>query len=90
MRYRLRTLLILLAVAPLAIALAYWAIEFALGEPLKIQLYLAFCALAVYSWIALWQGLNRTVFGPSAAQSWRRKQRRRIRVRLERYAGGST
>jgi len=90
MRYRLGTLLILLAAAPLAIALAYWAIEFALGGRLKVQLCLAYEALSIYCCIALWRGLNRMVFGPSPAQSWRRKQRRRIRVRIERYAAGST
>jgi hypothetical protein len=90
MRYRLRTLLIWVAVAPLLIALAYWAAEFALGGRLRWQLYLAYLAMSLYSCISAWRGLNQMLFGPTSAHSWRQKTRRRIRFRIERYFGEST
>jgi hypothetical protein len=90
MRYHLRTLLFWLTVAPLVIALAYWAIQFALGQPMQPQLFFALLALGIYAYIDIWRGLDRLLSGPNPAQSWKRKQRRRSRVRVERYAVGST
>jgi hypothetical protein len=90
LRYKLRALLLWSTVAPLVIALAYWAVEFALGGPLQPQLYFALLTLAIYAYIDIWRGIDRLICGPTAAQSWRPKPRRRVRVRIQRYAVGST
>src|SRR3954463_2064347 len=84
MRYRLGTFLIYVAFAPLAIALAYWLLQFALGGPLRPQVYLAFMAFSMYCWMALWRGASNMLFGPTAGQSWRptkiwRRKRRHVR-----------
>jgi len=86
MQYRLRSLVLLSAIGPPVLALAYWGIKFAMGGGLRIQIYLAFLALSVYCCIAGWSGLNQMLFGPTPMQSWqrfwRRKRRQRIRVRI--------
>ena len=98
MRFGLRTLMIVLALAPLAGALTYWACDFAFGGPLRMQVYSAFLigffGVSIYSCIAICRGVDCLLFGPSAIDSWRRywrrKPRHRLRVRIERYAAGST
>jgi hypothetical protein len=90
MRFRLRTLLIWASIAPLLIALAYWAAEFALGGRLRWQLYLAYVVVSIYACLSAWRGLNQMLFGPNAVQSWRQQSRRRVKFRIERYLGEST
>jgi len=87
--YHLHTLLTWMAIAPLLIALGYWAIE-SRWEGDYVPGLFGVVALSAYCCIAGWRGMNYMLFGPTAALSWRRKKRQRIRVRIERYATGST
>ena len=93
MRYRLGTLLIVAAIAPPLLAGVYWIVLWVWAHPL-LALGVA-CVLAYWSlWIVgpvLWfNGFVDTICGPSPARPSRRKTRRSYRVRLARYADGST
>ncbi len=92
MQFRLRTLVIFTAIGPPLLAALYWFAQWLAGNPIVISvglLVLHFAAF-VFGLVAWYYELLCMIDGPSAAQSWRRKQKRRIRVRIERYAGGST
>ena len=92
MRYRLRTLVLLTTVGPPLLAALYWVVLWLGGNPIVvgIGLLISLWAAFVFGLIAWYHELQAMIGGPSAAKSWRRKQRRRIRVRIERYAAGST
>jgi hypothetical protein len=92
MRYRLRTLVLLTAIGPPLLAALYWFVQWLGGNPVAFGLgfLIALFAGFVFGLIAWYYELQYMIDGPNAAKSWRRKQRRRIRVRIERYAGGST
>jgi hypothetical protein len=92
MRYRLRTLVIFTAIGPPVLAALYWFAQWLRGNPvvLGVGLLVLLCAATVFGLVAWYYELLYMIGGPSAAQSWRRKQKRRIRIRIERYAGGST
>jgi Zn-dependent protease with chaperone function len=92
MQFRLRTLVLLTAIGPPLLAAFYWVAQWLGGNPiaLGVGLLIALFAVFVFGLIAWYHELQYMIGGPSASQSWRRKQRRRIRVRIERYAGGST
>jgi len=91
MQYRLRTLVLITAIGPPLLAGTYWAVRL-LGNPVALGLTTAVAMLAalVFGLIAWYHELVRMIAGPSAAKSWRRKQRRKVRVRIERYVAGST
>jgi Zn-dependent protease with chaperone function len=92
MRFRLRTLVLLTAIGSPLLAALYWVVQWLGGNPiaLGVGFLIALFAVFVFGLIAWYHELQYMIGGPSAAQSWRRKQRRRIRVRIERYADGST
>lgn len=92
MRYRLRTLVILTAVGPPLIAGTYWTAIWLGGQPmvLGVAVMVALAAAWVFGLVAWYRELLHMISGPNAAQSWRRRRRRRFRVRIERYAYGST
>jgi hypothetical protein len=93
-RYRLRTLLILLAVMPPVLATAYWIIEWLLGNRLHPTLFailvIAYAVSSIAGPILLYRELIYMMLGPEAYSPMPRKVRRRVRFRLERYAGEST
>ena len=74
MRYRLRTLHLLLGIAPPLLAVAYWAARFCYSYP-HVPVVLAFLVVNVAAWlfgpIALYRGLIRAVCGPDSAISVR-------------------
>lgn len=91
MRYRLRTLVALTAVGPPLLAGLYWAAIWLGGQPIVIGVaaLLALLAAFVIGLVAWYFELTDMISGPRPAHTWRRK-RRRVRVRIERYAYGST
>lgn len=92
MRYRLRTLHILLGIAPPLLAGAYWTATFCYSYP-HVPMIVAFILANVAVWIfgpvALYRGLMKAVCGPDPALPVRRKSRRKVRFRYERQAGSS-
>jgi len=92
MRYRLRTLVVLTAIGPPLLAGSYWAGKWLGSQPFVfgVAVIVALFAAFVFGLIAWYRELLYMIGGPSPAKSWCRTQRRRVRVRIERYAGGST
>jgi len=94
MRYRLRTLVLLTIVLPPLLATVYWSIQWWRGQPLHptllVLLVIAHVIASVAGPILWYHELMYMICGPSPARLLRRRQRRRVRVRLERYDGGST
>ena len=92
MRYRLRTLVLITAIGPPLLAATYWTARLVGGNPIALGLTSAVGLLAafVFGVMAWYYELLSMIAGPTAARSWRRKQRRKVRVRIERYAAGST
>jgi len=88
MRYRLSTLVILTAIGPPLIAGAYWAATWVGANPVAFVIFAM--AMWVVAPVAWYYELMSMVCGPDPFQPSRRKKRRRIRVRIERYAYGST
>jgi hypothetical protein len=92
MRYRLRTLIVISTIGPPLLAGAYWAGEWLVAHP--VTFIIAAMAAGVASWvlapIAWYYELMNMVCGPDPFRPRRIKKRRVVRVRLERYAGGST
>jgi len=92
MRYRLRTLVILTAVGPPLLAGAYWSAIWLGTNPIALVVVVAFVYLA--TWIVgptVWyREFLYMICGPEAFRPMPRKTRRRVRVRIERYAGEST
>jgi hypothetical protein len=93
-RYKLRTLLILLTVLPPMVATTYWMIEWLLGNRLHPTLFailvIAYAVSSIAGPILLYRELIYMVLGPEAFSPMPRKVRRRVRFRIERYAGEST
>jgi hypothetical protein len=92
MRYRLRTLLIVTTVGPPLLAGGYWAALWLGARPsLLAGVAVAACLVALPIGLVLWYyELLEMIGAPSPAQSFRRKRRRVVRLRIERYVAGST
>src|SRR4051812_15512019 len=94
MRYRLRTLVILTAVGPPALALVWWSWLWLNGHRPHSTLLAVFLIADATAWIIWpflwWSELVQMVCGPDLLRPSRRKKRRMIRVRLERYCSEST
>jgi hypothetical protein len=92
MQYRLRTLVLWTAVGPPVVATLWWVLQWMGSVPYRWLIPLMFAGMA--SWIVapiVWYfELSSWVFGPSFLKYKPRKKRRRTRVRIERWAGGST
>ena len=73
---------------PPLIAGAYWAPTWLGANPAVFVV--AAMAMWVFAPVAWYYELMSMVCGPDPFRPSRRKQRRRVRVRLERYAYGST
>jgi len=92
MHYRLRTLVLLTAVGPPLLAWAYWTAQWIGAHPA------VFIVFAMASSVAMWvigpvawyYELVNMVCGPNPFRPSRRKKRRPVRVRMERYLAGST
>ena len=92
MRYRLRTLVILTTIGPPLLAGAYWAAKWLGAHPVVfiILAVVAYLASWVIGPIAWYYELVSMICGPDPARPRRRKKWRVVRVRLERYADGTT
>jgi hypothetical protein len=92
MRFRLRTLVILTAVGPPFIAGVYWTAIWLGANPIVFSLLAVIVSLT--TWIigpfAWYRELMHMVCGPECFRPMPRKTRRHVRIRIERYAGGST
>jgi hypothetical protein len=92
MRYGLRTLVILTAIGPPLLAAAWWTAIWLGANPLAfaVMTALAYLATWIVGPIAWYRELMKMVCGPEAFGPLPRKTRRRVRFRIERYAGEST
>ena len=92
MRYHLRTLVLLTAIGPPLLAGAYWIAIWLGANPLafSIATVVAVLALWIAGPIAWYRLLAQLICGPEAFGPMPRKSRRRVRFRIERYAGEST
>jgi len=93
MQYRFRSLVLLTVLLPPLLAVMYWSWEWWHGHRpaphVLILLVIAHVVASIAGPILWYRELMYMICGPSPARSWRRK-RRRVRVRIERYDGGST
>jgi hypothetical protein len=92
MRFRLRTLVIATAVGPPLLAIIYWTATWFVANQIAIGIaaLLGLAAAWVIGPIVWYRELMRFVCGPDCFRPMPRKTRRRIRYRLQRYAGDST
>jgi hypothetical protein len=92
MQYRLWKLVLLTAIGPPVLAVSYWLISWFGAVPQRLMIPLAMVGTA--GWVIgplVWYfELIDMVCGPGLHGRKRRKSRRVVRVRIERYAGGST
>jgi hypothetical protein len=94
MRYPLRTLLLCLTFGPPVLAIAWWSLQWLLGH----QLHPTLCVILIAAYLLgslsgpflLYGELMRLLCGPDSPPQRQRKTRRKVRVRIERYAGGTT
>ena len=92
MRYRLRTLVILTALGPPVLAMAWWTAIWLGENPFVFALVavLAYLATWLIGPIAWYRELVKMICGPEAFGPMPRKTRRHVRFRIERYASEST
>jgi len=92
MRYRLRTLVILNAVGPPLLAMAWWTAVWLGENPFIFAVVAALAYLAIWAIgpIAWYRELVKMICGPEAFAPLPRKTRRHVRFRIERYLGEST
>ena len=91
MRYRLRSLHILLGIGPPLIALTSWTAIWLGANPVAFVGMAALATLVMWivGPIAWYRELVKMVCGPEAFGPLPRKTRRRMRTRIERYVGES-
>jgi len=87
MRYRLRTLHVLLAIGPPLLAVAFWSAQFFWSYPAAL-IGVALAAAAIFGLAAWYRELDEMICGPHLRPR-RRKSRRVVRFRIERYSGSS-
>jgi len=92
MQYRLRTLVFATAIGPPLIASIYWVAKWIGANPIALTVVASLALLAAWiiGPIGCYRELMRMVCGPECFRPMPRKTRRRVRFRIERYAGGST
>jgi hypothetical protein len=94
MRSSLRVLLMWLTLGPPLLAIAWWSILWLLGQRPHPTLHAVLIAAWLYGAVAgpflLYGELIRMVCGPGFIPHRGRKTRRKVRVRIERYADGTT
>ena len=92
MQYRLRTLILWTAIGPPLIAIAWGGMHWFWSAPIRLRIVAIFAYLA--AWIIaplVWYfELTSWICGPGFRRTKPKKFRRVVRVRIERYAGGST
>ncbi len=94
MRFTLRTLVLWLTIGPAVLAVSWWSLQWLIGyrpHPTLIAVFIvAYLVGAIAGPFLLYRELMTLLCGPDSTSHRGRKTRRKVRVRIERYAGGTT